>query len=95
MPTKVAPVSHAQAMDSLTQRFAKSVGRQLEEEKLKEGDARRLAEIGGISGLISGVISGGVTVTTTTANADSNTLSGARQPKLVLTLLAIAAALAV
>merc|ERR1719432_215635 len=40
VPAKAAPVSHAQAMDSLIQRFAKSEERQLEEEKTKEGHAR-------------------------------------------------------
>jgi len=92
VPRNVAPVSHAEAMDSLIQRFAMPTERQLHEEKLTEGHARRLPVIGGPS--ISGGISGGVTETTTTTAVQS-TLSGAVQPKLVLTaLLAMAGALA-
>jgi len=96
VPSKVAPVSHAEAMDSLIQRFANSAERQLEQEKVKEGHARRLSVIGGISGIsgISGGISGGVTATTTTT-AVQGTLSGTVQHKLVLTaLLAMVGALA-
>jgi len=56
LPDKHIPVSHAQAMDSLTQRFPKSVERYL-------SSARMLSEAGisgGVSGGISGGVSGGI-----------------------------------
>merc|ERR1712183_365044 len=75
VPSKAAPVSHAEAMDSLTQRFAESAERQLKQEKVTEGHARRLSVIGDISGGISGGVTDPV----------QSPLSGATQYKLVLT----------
>jgi hypothetical protein len=82
VPTKVAPISHAEAMDNLAQRFPESLERQ-------RVHARRLSVIGGVSGGISG----GVTETTTAANPE---LSGAMQPALITTaVLAIATMLVI
>merc|ERR1712007_93047 len=72
VPAKVAPVSHAEAMDSLVQRFPKSMKRQLS----VVADTPN----GSISGGVSGGISGGVTTTSTTGIP--NSLSGATQHKL-------------
>merc|ERR1711862_639049 len=73
-PAKVAPVSHAEAMDRLVQHFPKSMKRQLS------------AIVDTPNGSISGVISGGVPPISTTGTP--NSLSGATQHTIALASLA-------
>jgi hypothetical protein len=100
VPAKVAPVSHAEAMERLSQRFPRSVERQIGVAAFVAGkrsltslirSARRLATISGdISGGISGGGNGGDESTTTTSTTERVELSGTMQLKLMLVSLVVA-----